>query len=56
MTVILQGKFDRDTINARLAAERAAGRVVYDALCGTGITAKMAARGAIGKLVVRVAD
>ena len=45
MTVIFQGKFDRDAINARLAAERAAGRVVFDALCGTGITAKMAARG-----------
>ncbi len=38
-------KFTRDEINARLAAERKAGRAVYDALCGTGITAKMAARG-----------
>ena len=37
--------FDRDTIMARLRAERAAGRAVYDALCGSGITAKMAARG-----------
>jgi len=38
-------KFTRDEINARLRAERDAGRAVYDALCGTGITAKMAARG-----------
>jgi predicted TIM-barrel enzyme len=36
---------DRDTIRARLRAERAAGRAIYDALCGSGITAKMAARG-----------
>lgn len=35
----------RDKIVARLRAEIAAGRPVYDALCGTGITAKMAARG-----------
>ncbi|MGE0563453.1 MAG: phosphoenolpyruvate hydrolase family protein [Pseudolabrys sp.] len=35
----------RDTIVRRLRAERAAGRAVYDALCGSGITAKMAARG-----------
>ncbi|MFN3659438.1 MAG: phosphoenolpyruvate hydrolase family protein [Pseudolabrys sp.] len=38
-------KFARDTIMARLRGEVAAGRPVYDALCGTGITAKMAARG-----------
>jgi predicted TIM-barrel enzyme len=36
---------DRETIVARLSAERVAGRVIYDALCGSGITAKMAARG-----------
>jgi predicted TIM-barrel enzyme len=38
-------KFDRDTIVRRLRAECAAGTAVYDALCGSGITAKMAARG-----------
>lgn len=38
-------RFTREQINTRLKAERDAGRVVYDALCGTGITAKMAARG-----------
>lgn len=37
--------FDRPTIIARLRAEREAGRTIYDALCGSGITAKMAARG-----------
>lgn len=37
--------FDRETIVNRLRAERAAGRAIYDALCGSGITAKMAARG-----------
>ena len=37
--------FDRPTIVARLRAERDAGRAIYDALCGSGITAKMAARG-----------
>ena len=37
--------FDRPTIVARLRAERNAGRAIYDALCGSGITAKMAARG-----------
>ena len=37
--------FDRETIVARLLAERDAGRAIYDALCGSGITAKMAARG-----------
>lgn len=41
----MAGKFSRDEINARLRAERDAGRAIYDALCGTGITAKMAARG-----------
>jgi predicted TIM-barrel enzyme len=38
-------KFGREKIMARLRAEVSAGRPVYDALCGTGITAKMAARG-----------
>ena len=37
--------FDRATIVERLRTERAAGRAIYDALCGSGITAKMAARG-----------
>jgi len=41
----MAGKLDRDTIIGRLRADRAAGRAVYDALCGSGITAKMAARG-----------
>lgn len=41
----MPGKFDRETIVTRLRAERDAGRAIYDALCGTGITAKMAARG-----------
>ncbi|MFL4998992.1 MAG: phosphoenolpyruvate hydrolase family protein [Xanthobacteraceae bacterium] len=38
-------KFARDTILQNLADDRRAGRAVYDALCGSGITAKMAARG-----------
>jgi predicted TIM-barrel enzyme len=37
--------FDRETIVGRLRAERKAGRAIYDALCGSGLTAKMAARG-----------
>ncbi|MDH3259925.1 MAG: phosphoenolpyruvate hydrolase family protein [Acidimicrobiia bacterium] len=37
--------FDHPTIVGRLRAEREAGRAIYDALCGSGITAKMAARG-----------
>jgi predicted TIM-barrel enzyme len=41
----MAGKFDRTTIVARLRAERDAGTAIYDALCGSGITAKMAARG-----------
>ena len=41
----MAGKFDRETIVACLRAERDAGRAIYDALCGSGITAKMAARG-----------
>ena len=39
------GWFHPQKINAALKAERDAGRAIYDALCGTGITAKMAARG-----------
>ena len=35
----------RNEIVSRLQAERDAGRAVYDALCGSGITAKFAARG-----------
>jgi len=38
-------KFARDTILQNLADDRRAGRAVYDALCGSGITAKMDARG-----------
>jgi predicted TIM-barrel enzyme len=38
-------KLDRATILERLRAEREADRSIYDALCGSGITAKMAARG-----------
>ena len=41
----MAGKFDRTTIVARLRAERDAGTAIYNALCGSGITAKMAARG-----------
>lgn len=41
----MAGMFDRASIVARLRAERDAGRAIYDALCGSGITAKMAARG-----------
>jgi predicted TIM-barrel enzyme len=38
-------RFPRETIQLALHAERRAGRAIYDALCGSGITAKMAARG-----------
>jgi predicted TIM-barrel enzyme len=41
----MAAKFTRDIINSRLRAEVGAGRPIYDALCGSGITAKMAARG-----------
>jgi predicted TIM-barrel enzyme len=41
----MPARLDRETIVARLRAERDAGRAIYDALCGSGITAKMAARG-----------
>src|SRR4030095_2503464 len=38
-------RYDRVTLVERLHAEIDAGRPIYDALCGSGITAKMAARG-----------
>ncbi len=41
----MAGKYDKHQVMARLRAERDAGRPIYDALCGTGITAKTAARG-----------
>jgi predicted TIM-barrel enzyme len=41
----MAARLNRETINSRLKADRAAGRAIYDALCGSGITAKMAARG-----------
>ena len=41
----MAGKYTQDQVVARLRAERQAGRPIYDALCGSGITAKMAARG-----------
>ena len=42
--VDMAGKFDKQQVRARLLGEIQAGRVIYDALCGSGITAKMAAR------------
>lgn len=41
----MTARFSRPSIIARLRAEIDAGRPIYDALCGSGITAKMAARG-----------
>ena len=41
----MPGRFDRASIVGLLRAERDQGRAIYDALCGSGITAKMAARG-----------
>src|SRR5262245_63863178 len=38
-------RYDRVTLVKHLHAEIHAGRPIYDALCGSGITAKMAARG-----------
>jgi predicted TIM-barrel enzyme len=38
-------KYDRVTLVKHLRAEINGGRPIYDALCGSGITAKMAARG-----------
>ena len=36
---------ERQLISGHLRAQIDAGRAVYDALCGSGITAKIAARG-----------
>jgi predicted TIM-barrel enzyme len=41
----MAGKYDRATVVDRLRSEIRSERPVYDALCGSGITAKMAARG-----------
>ena len=41
----MASQLTRKTIIKRLHAERDSGRTIYDALCGSGITAKMAARG-----------
>jgi len=41
----MAGNHSRASIVERLRAEIRAGRPIYDALCGSGITAKMAARG-----------
>ena len=41
----MAGKSDRAAILGRLWAEIDGGHAIYDALCGSGITAKMAARG-----------
>ena len=38
-------RYSRVTFVERLRAEIHCGRPIYDALCGSGITAKMAARG-----------
>jgi len=46
--------FTREQINARLRAERDAGRVIYDAYCGAGITAKMAARGGTDMITTHI--
>lgn len=43
-----------ETIMQRLYAERDAGRTIYDALCGTGITAKMAARGGADMITTHI--
>ena len=40
----MAGKYDKGQVISRLTREIEAGRVIYDALCGSGITAKMAAR------------
>ena len=41
----MAGKYGRVALVERLRAKIRAGRPIYDALCGSGITAKMAARG-----------
>lgn len=50
----MAARFSREDINARLRAERTAGRAVYDALCGTGITAKMAAHGGADMITTHI--
>jgi predicted TIM-barrel enzyme len=50
----MAGGFTREQIKARLTAERDAGRVIFDAYCGTGITAKMAARGGADMITTHV--
>ncbi|MBS29334.1 MAG: hypothetical protein CL566_10515 [Alphaproteobacteria bacterium] len=50
----MANNLDRETIMQRLRAERAAGRTIYDALCGTGITAKMAARGGADMITTHI--
>lgn len=50
----MAGGFTREQIKARLKAERDAGRVIFDAYCGTGITAKMAARGGADMITTHV--
>lgn len=44
----------RNEINERLRKEIASGRAIYDAFCGTGITAKMAARGGADMVTTHV--
>jgi predicted TIM-barrel enzyme len=51
---IMAGGFTREQIKARLKEEREAGRVIFDAYCGTGITAKMAARGGADMITTHV--
>jgi predicted TIM-barrel enzyme len=41
----VSGNFTKEEIVSRLRAERDASRAIFDALCGSGITAKFAARG-----------
>ena len=41
----MAGRFTKGDVVARLRVESEAGRAIYDALCGSGITAKFAARG-----------
>lgn len=46
--------FTRDEIRRRLRSEISKKRAVYDAFCGTGITAKMAARGGADMVTAHV--
>ena len=41
----MAGRFTKGDVVTRLRGEREAGRAIYDALCGSGITAKFAAKG-----------